>query len=334
MNRQVEVERGPDDAVLAALVEASARIGADPLLVQGAGGNTSAKLGDVLWIKASGRWLADATHQEVMVPVSLGALRAACSDGEDVENARRFLIGGGVLRPSIETAMHAMMPHRVVFHVHCVETIAVAIRRDAEDTLARALNGLDWCFIPYVRPGQPLADAIMARPGRSIYVYGNHGLTVGAETVEAATALVDTVHARLAGFLRPMCEADTEMLVRVAEGTAYEPATAAVSALGTDPANLAVARAGSLYPDHVIFLGRGVPERIDDGAPLVLVPGAGALLRRDASPAVRAMARCIADVARRVPEGADLRALTADEETMLLGWEAEAYRKTLVQPGS
>ena len=37
-----------------------ARIGADPLLVQGAGGNASWKEAGTLWIKASGTWLADA----------------------------------------------------------------------------------------------------------------------------------------------------------------------------------------------------------------------------------------------------------------------------------
>ena len=36
-------------------------IGADPLLIQGPGGNTSFKSGDELWVKASGAWLAEAS---------------------------------------------------------------------------------------------------------------------------------------------------------------------------------------------------------------------------------------------------------------------------------
>lgn len=317
-----------------ALVAASARIGADPLLVQAAGGNTSVKLADTLWIKASGQWLADAGQRDVMVPVGLGALRAAYAKGDDVENAQRFLIGSGTLRPSIETAMHAMLPHKVVLHVHCVETIAVAVRHDAEAVLADKLAGLDWCFIPYIRPGQPLADAVTARPGHSVYVFGNHGLTVGADDVDTATSLIETVHERLAGYLRPVRSADQAELGRVAAGTDYEPAPETVSALGTDPANLAISRTGSLYPDHVIFLGRAVSERIEDGAPLVLIPGTGALLRKDASPAARAMAQCLADVTRRIPPEAPIHALAAEDEAVLLGWEAEAYRKTLVRPAS
>jgi rhamnose utilization protein RhaD (predicted bifunctional aldolase and dehydrogenase) len=38
----------------------SARVGANILLVQGAGGNSSVKRDDVLWVKASGRWLSEA----------------------------------------------------------------------------------------------------------------------------------------------------------------------------------------------------------------------------------------------------------------------------------
>jgi rhamnose utilization protein RhaD (predicted bifunctional aldolase and dehydrogenase) len=40
------------------LVRLSARLGADPRLIQGAGGNTSIKTGNTLWVKASGKWLA------------------------------------------------------------------------------------------------------------------------------------------------------------------------------------------------------------------------------------------------------------------------------------
>lgn len=45
------------------LRELSARIGRDPLLVQACSGNTSIKLDGVLWIKASGTWLADVERE-------------------------------------------------------------------------------------------------------------------------------------------------------------------------------------------------------------------------------------------------------------------------------
>ena len=48
------------DATRISVEDFCSRIGADPLLVQGAGGNVSWKKGSVLWIKASGTWLAHA----------------------------------------------------------------------------------------------------------------------------------------------------------------------------------------------------------------------------------------------------------------------------------
>ena len=47
----------------------SARLGQDPLQVQGAGGNTSYKDGNVMWIKASGTALAAAEEAEIFVAV-------------------------------------------------------------------------------------------------------------------------------------------------------------------------------------------------------------------------------------------------------------------------
>ncbi len=44
------------------------------------------------------------------------------------------------------------MPQKVVVHVHCVETIAVAVRADAEVVLAEKLAGLPYAFVPYARP--------------------------------------------------------------------------------------------------------------------------------------------------------------------------------------
>ena len=71
---QIRMNRPHD---LPALATLSARIGADPLLIQGAGGNTSVKEGGVMWIKASGTNLADALTRDVFVPCDLPAMRAA-----------------------------------------------------------------------------------------------------------------------------------------------------------------------------------------------------------------------------------------------------------------
>ena len=123
-----------DQAGLAPLRELSARIGGNPLLTQASTGNTSIKLGNVLWIKASGRWLADARHDDILVPLDLREVKQHMRQRVDPSE-----IYAGA---SIETAMHAVVPHPVVLHVHSVNTIAWAVRADAQLRLRRQLQGL------------------------------------------------------------------------------------------------------------------------------------------------------------------------------------------------
>ena len=72
------------ESEVGSLIEFSARVGKDPMLVQASSGNTSIKLGDVLWIKASGRWLANASREETLVPVELARARKAMRSGTDI----------------------------------------------------------------------------------------------------------------------------------------------------------------------------------------------------------------------------------------------------------
>ena len=59
--------------------------------------------------------------------------------------------------------------------------------------LAGKLRDFNWAFIPYARPGLPLANAIAPRlkPGIDVLILGNHGLVVAAETVAEAEKLLD-----------------------------------------------------------------------------------------------------------------------------------------------
>ena len=60
-----------------------------------AGGNTSIKRDGVMWIKASGRQLADALDDDIMVPVVLEELRAAAfrNDPAAASELRRERVG-------------------------------------------------------------------------------------------------------------------------------------------------------------------------------------------------------------------------------------------------
>ncbi len=346
----------PNNPEFEALLDLSARVGANPAWVQGAGGNTSIKEENTLWIKASGLWLMNARHQDIMVPVALDSLLGALERGDPLaEKAQHFVresLNPAGLRPSIETTVHALMPHKIVIHVHCVETIALAVAQQAERLVRDRLAGFRYAFIPYARPGLPLARAIAARldGGTDVLVLGNHGLVVAADCVAGAEQLLEQVTSTLRTSPRHAPDADLAGLERLALDSGYQlPNDPALHGIGTDPSSCRCAAEGSLYPDHVIFLGSGslialpgetardVEQAVGSPGrttcPLLVFPGKGVLVARNASAGALAMARCLADVTSRIPPGTGLRALTADEHAELLGWDAEKYRQTLNQGG-
>ncbi len=336
-------------ADLADLRAVSARIGADPLLIQGPGGNTSVKQGDVMWIKASGTLLSEAETKDIFVEVDLPPLNAAIARADPkADQPAEFARVPGGLRPSIETSLHSIFPHRVVVHVHCVNTIALAIRQDARERLAERLQQFDWAFVPYAKPGARLAAATRAarKPTTDVIVLGNHGLIVAGETVAGAAALMEAVVSALSAA--PVKGAAPDMAaLSAAAGESFAPAPAdhPLHAVALSPTRLAAATGGSLYPDHVIFCGVGAtalnPGESGDALaarlkerglavpPFLLVPGAGALLRKDANAGAQALSRCLGDVLARVPEGAPLNYLTDAENRELIDWDAEKYRQAL-----
>ena len=62
---------------------------------------------------------------------------------------------------------------------------------------------------------------------------------------------------------------------------------------------------------------------------MMALPGLGVVLHHSASKNAHAMARCLADVAARIPDEAPVRVLTDVEEHELMNWEAEAYRQAI-----
>lgn len=148
-------DMAPDDALLDVLYAFSTMIGNDPRIVQGAGGNVSCKAGVVLHIKASRLWLGRMARETGFVALDLDAARACLRPAQSEPDLSAFTIGGRAgVRPSIETSLHAIMPHRVVVHTHFVNSLACLVRTDSQEMLTGLLDGLVRRHVPYARPGR------------------------------------------------------------------------------------------------------------------------------------------------------------------------------------
>ncbi len=183
---------------IALRVYTSRLIGSDPSLVLHGGGNTSVKtrleddLGetvDVLCVKGSG-WDLGAIEPEGLPAVrlaSLGALRErdALSD-EDMVNAQRTrLLDASAPNPSVETLLHAFLPHRFIDHSHADAILSVVDQPEAE-ALCREIFADRLAIVPYVMPGFDLsklaAEVQEQNPDAQGLLLLQHGLFTYGDT--------------------------------------------------------------------------------------------------------------------------------------------------------
>lgn len=317
----------------ARLTATAQRLGADPMQIQGPGGNVSLKSQDTMLVKASGTWLADAETSDIFTAVDTKAMRAALETGDpSADEPATFQLGEG-LKPSIETSFHAILDAPVVLHTHCVATLA----RSTAPIPSAELDALRLVKVPYAMPGAALARSIMEawQPGARGVVLTNHGIIATGQTVDEAEDVLASAAVAFDAGTAPACAPDPQLAADL-EDSPWKPlGPGATTALAFDPARLGLAIGRALCPDQVIFLGP-TPFSADTlpiAAPpgpacaLVFLPGRGAAIPRDASPALEALAMMIGEVVFRLA-GLPTRLDDADTAA-LLGWDAEKYRQAL-----
>ncbi len=300
---------------LQGLLKLTERVGRDPLLTQASTGNSSAKLDGVLWIKASGKWMADALRDDILMPLNLEEVLNECR--RQVDPAERY---SGA---SLETALHATLPHRMVLHLHCINTIAWAVRSDAETQLKRLLEGLAWRWIPYIPSGLPLSHAISSCPDNNLFVLGNHGLVICGDDAASLEDLLNEVRRRLTISPRKAPAADHNALREVAQNSHWRlPEDGAVHALGTDAISRKILTNGVLYPCQAIF-----SSSANGDPPFRIVEGRGVVVNKNIRPAELAMVSGLAQVVQRLSPAAPLRYLTGAEIAAIPCHVADRYRE-------
>jgi rhamnulose-1-phosphate aldolase/alcohol dehydrogenase len=126
------------------------------------------------------------------------------SDEEMVAYLARCQLDPSMPRPSIETLLHAFIPHPHVDHTHPDAIGAIVGATDGE-RLAEECFGTDAVWIPYIRPGFALsklvAEAVSSSPNAGMVLLAKHGLvTWGATAAESYAATLDAIN-RAAAFV-------------------------------------------------------------------------------------------------------------------------------------
>ena len=183
-------------------------LGQERRLVLHGGGNTSVKTAEldlvgmetaVLRVKGSGWDLA------AIEPVGLPGVRLEpllkleqleqLSDEAMVNYLRGCLLDSSAPTPSVETLLHAFLPHKYIDHSHALDVLALVDQPEGEN-VARKVFGNRVGYVPYIMPGSSLAKAAAREYRRDPQVEGlvlmKHGLfTFGETAKESYTRTID-----------------------------------------------------------------------------------------------------------------------------------------------
>ena len=185
---------------LALRVYTTRLLGGEPRLVLHGGGNTSLKTRmtdlagdevDALCVKGSG-WDMGRIEPPGLPAVRLEPLRRlrrrdALSDEDMAAAHRANLLDPSAPTPSVETLLHAFLPHRYIDHTHANAVLALTDQPDGA-ALCREVFGEKVVLVPYIMPGFALArkasELFEKQPDCEGMILLNHGVFAFGETAQ------------------------------------------------------------------------------------------------------------------------------------------------------
>ena len=214
------------------LVEVSRKYGSDDRYVIAGGGNTSFKTEDRLWVKASGHALATigddgfaVLDRALLNPMGEKEYSGDTSVRE--EQVKNDLAAACITkdrRPSVETSLHNCMEAAYVVHLHPTLVNGLMCSKNAEAGCASLFP--EALYIPYTDPGYTLFKKVYDKIKEYRKVKGsdpkviflqNHGIFVGADTVEEIEAIYDGVMSKLEAGVKALPEGEAPVCDCVSE---------------------------------------------------------------------------------------------------------------------
>jgi rhamnose utilization protein RhaD (predicted bifunctional aldolase and dehydrogenase)/NAD(P)-dependent dehydrogenase (short-subunit alcohol dehydrogenase family) len=185
-------------------------LGNDPSLVLHGGGNVSLKTlasdglknnQQVICVKGSGWDMGNIEPPGLpsMYLDQLLELRSLTSlvDEDMVTYQRRSLLNPSSPNPSIETLLHAFLPHTYIDHTHATAVLSLTNQKDGEKIISE-VYGVRVGIVPYVKPGFDLAvrasEVYVENPEVEGLILLNHGIfTFGGTAKESYERMIELV---------------------------------------------------------------------------------------------------------------------------------------------
>ena len=325
------------------LCKYSSLLGKNSNYVQAAGGNTSLKENGFMYVKGSGKLLSRASKENIFVKVKTETYKQI-HKSKNIEEEEKLFYKKSILRPSIETALHALMPFNAVIHTHPTDIIALSLLENGTKKIADLLKDISWEWVPYVRPGKDLAskvESILNKKKVHLLILANHGIVVGGENLKEAFNL----HKKIVNLLyvkkRKVYKNDLNEVHSLVEKIPNSslPKDLIIHNLAFDKWSFSLLNKPPYCPDHIIFCGKENPifygknhnwEYIRKKYSYAIIENIGVIIFNQSN-ALEAMLKAQAEIFLKIPEDSSVRMLSSNECDFLHNWEAEKYRKKINQ---
>ena len=358
------------------ITEMSNRYGSNPDFVLAGGGNTSFKDEKFLYVKPSGVSLAamtagDFVKMDRSIVRSCFELKDFASTEEREAKVKKLMDFACVTegrRPSVEAPMHEIMPYKYVVHTHPALVNGMTCGNDGKTICAELFPEALW--VDYCDPGFILAKVVfdcceVYRKAKNcdpqVIFLQNHGVFVGADSVEEMDNIYNTIMDKLAKY----CAAKGVSTEFAAPGkadmeTVMEYAPLLRSYLRASETDRCVAVAsngafpipgGPLTPDHLVYakafgikcetLDKNIVDefkKLRNYAPrMVEIPGKAVFFagkNLSAAETVRQLAENGARIEQISAAFGGIHYLTDAQREFIENWEVESYRAKVASGAS
>jgi len=250
-------------------------------------------------------------------------------------------------RPSMETNMHAILPQKYIFHSHCLNTISLLVQDECQFKISKIFSDLKYKIIKYKTPGIQLANEIkkvVKEDKPEIIFLSNHGLVVCADYIDMALELTHFVSKKLDFPIPETKRENLKKLNHLSRGTCFRPTKYNdAHDIAFSEEKIKIASSGSLYPDHVVFLGPRtfvantkndikqilIKNQIEQKLPLIIVPYAGILVPENISLEAEELVLALSKIVAKIPNNSKITYLSLNDERQLENSSSENYRLSL-----
>lgn len=318
--------------------------------IQGGGGNTSVKLDEThMAVKASGCKLSQMAELEGYVVVDYKKIKDYFA-GADEKASDFDKISGEVLqasivpqdglkplRPSVEAGFHSALK-KYVIHTHSVYTNILCCSEKGKDLASKIFDKSSYLWLPYIDPGAKLTLVIAQEIKNlgfipEIIFMENHGVIVSADVAQEAIELHETVNNKIRQYLE-LTEAFPSVVLEQVTDTLVKSASPFVKEFfAVQPKELGIVREKVLYPDQLVYLNNSIYKK--DGTPSdIYFEGEELYFKtsfKQAEVNEETLVAYLYVISTIAKKDLKLVSMTHEQQAFILGWESEAYRKSMLK---